>query len=127
TEASAAEAVVVEEPAPQAQEQVEAPVKKTRKRAVRTSTRAQSKKTEAPVDDAQDAAEVGTAAEAAVEQAEAAEQAEEPATTTRKRGRARRVIKRAGTPEPAASDAAQTCSQDAETGEAESTADDAEN
>lgn len=126
TEASAAEAVVVEEPAPQAQEQVEAPVKKTRKRAVRTSTRAQSKKTEAPVDDAQDAAEVGAAAEAAVEQAEAAEQAEEPATTTRKRSRTRRVVKRAATPEPAASDAAQPSSQDAEPAEAESTADAAE-
>ena len=126
TEASAAEAVVVEEPAPQAQEQVEAPVKKTRKRAVRTSTRAQSKKTEAPVDDAQDAAEVGAAAEAAVEQAEAAEQAEEPATTTRKRSRTRRVVKLAATPEPAASDAAQPSSQDAEPAEAESTADAAE-
>ena len=126
TEASAAEAVVVEEPAPQAQEQVEAPVKKTRKRAVRTSTRAQSKKTEAPAVDAQDAAEVGAAAEAAVEQAEAAEQAEEPATTTRKRSRTRRVVKRAATPEPAASDAAQPSSQDAEPAEAESTADAAE-
>ena len=126
TEASAAEAVVVEEPAPQAQEQVEAPVKKTRKRAVRTSTRAQSKKTEAPADDTQDAAEVGAAAEAAVEQAEAAEQAEEPATTTRKRSRTRRVVKRAATPEPAASDAAQPSSQDAEPAEAESTADAAE-
>ena len=126
TEASAAEAVVVEEPAPQAQEQVEAPVKKTRKRAVRTSTRAQSKKTEAPVVDTQDAAEVGAAAEAAVEQAEAAEQAEEPATTTRKRSRTRRVVKRAATPEPAASDAAQPSSQDAEPAEAESTADAAE-
>ena len=126
TEASAAEAVVVEEPAPQAQEQVEAPVKKTRKRAVRTSTRAQSKKTEAPAVDTQDAAEVGAAAEAAVEQAEAAEQAEEPATTTRKRSRTRRVVKRAATPEPAASDAAQPSSQDAEPAEAESTADAAE-
>ena len=126
TEASAAEAVVVEEPAPQAQEQVEAPVKKTRKRAVRTSTRAQSKKTEAPADDTQDAAEVGAAAEAAVEQAEAAEQAEEPATTTRKRSRTRRVVKRAAAPEPTASDAAQPSSQDAEPSEAENAADSAE-
>ena len=131
TEASAAEAavpeaVVVEEPAPQAQEQEEAPAKKTRKRAVRTSTRTQSKKSDAPAVDTQDAAEVGAAAEAAVEQAEAAEQAEEPATTTRKRSRTRRVVKRAATPEPAASDAAQPSSQDAEPAEAESTADAAE-
>ena len=126
TEASAAEAVAVEEPAPQAQEQEEAPAKKTRKRAVRTSTRTQSKKSDAPAVDTQDAAEVGAAAEAAVEQAEAAEQAEEPATTTRKRSRTRRVVKRAATPEPAASDAAQPSSQDAEPAEAESTADAAE-
>src|SRR5690625_4766629 len=131
TEASAAEAavpeaVVVEEPAPQAQEQEEAPAKKTRKRAVRTSTRTQSKKSDAPAVDTQDAAEVGAAADAAVEQAEAAEQAEEPATTTRKRSRTRRVVKRAATPEPAASDAAQPSSQDAEPAEAESTADAAE-
>lgn len=126
TEASAAEAVVVEEPAPQAQEQEEAPAKKTRKRPVRTSTRTQSKKSDAPAVDTQDAAEVGAAAEAAVEQAEAAEQAEEPATTTRKRSRTRRVVKRAAAPEPTASDAAQPSSQDAEPSEAENAADSAE-
>ena len=126
TEASAAEAVVVEEPAPQSQEQEEAPTKKTRKRAVRTSTRTQSKKSDAPAVDTQDAAEVGAAAEAAVEQAEAAEQAEEPATTTRKRSRTRRVVKRAAAPEPTASDAAQPSSQDAAPSEAEGTADSAE-
>lgn len=126
TEASAAEAVVVEEPAPQAQEQEEAPAKKTRKRPVRTSTRTQSKKSDAPAVDTQDAAEVGAAAEAAVEQAEAAEQAEEPATTTRKRSRTRRVVKRAAAPEPTASDAPQPSSQDAEPSEAENAADSAE-
>lgn len=126
TEASAAEAVAVEEPAPQAQEQEEAPAKKTRKRAVRTSTRTQPKKSDAPAVDTQDAAEVGAAAEAAVKQAEAAEQAEEPATTTRKRSRTRRVVKRAAAPEPTASDAAQPSSQDAEPSEAENAADSAE-
>lgn len=105
-------------------------IKATKKTASKATKKATKKSTPAPEEPvAEDLATEASAAEAvAVEEPapQAQEQVEEPATTTRKRSRARRVVKRAAAPEPTASDAAQPSSQDAEPSEAENAADSAE-